>query len=102
MHGTGPRAAHNLKPARPAKAPGALVAPGETTSVDSAVSTCPACHGRGSIVANPCSECHGSGEVMQEETLTVKIPQGIEEAWRCAITDVACESLMRGEPRDCL
>lgn len=43
------------------------------------ISTCPACHGRGSIVANPCSECHGSGEVTQEETLTVKIPRGIEE-----------------------
>lgn len=50
------------------------------------VSTCPACHGRGSIVANPCSECHGSGEVMQEETLTVKIPQGIEEGMALRIT----------------
>lgn len=43
------------------------------------VSTCPACHGRGSIVANPCLACQGRGEVEQEETLTVKIPQGIEE-----------------------
>lgn len=40
---------------------------------------CPDCHGRGSIIEHPCPECHGSGEVMQEETLTVKIPAGIEE-----------------------
>ncbi|MBY0576506.1 MAG: molecular chaperone DnaJ [Gallionellaceae bacterium] len=43
------------------------------------VSTCPACHGRGSIIEHPCPKCHGSGEVEQEEDLTVKIPQGVEE-----------------------
>mgnify|MGYP001613279604 CR=1 FL=1 len=43
------------------------------------ISTCPACHGRGSIVEHPCSNCGGSGEVEQEESLTVTIPQGIEE-----------------------
>lgn len=43
------------------------------------ISTCPACHGRGYIIEHPCPECRGSGEVEQEETLTVKIPQGIEE-----------------------
>lgn len=50
------------------------------------ISTCPACHGRGSIVVNPCRECRGSGEVMQEETLTVKIPQGIEEGMALRLT----------------
>jgi molecular chaperone DnaJ len=43
------------------------------------ISTCPACHGRGSLIEHPCPVCHGSGSVAQEETLTVKIPSGIEE-----------------------
>jgi len=43
------------------------------------ISLCPACHGRGSIIEHPCPKCHGSGEVAQEEDLTVKIPQGVEE-----------------------
>ncbi len=43
------------------------------------ISTCPACRGRGSIIDRPCPNCRGSGEVEQEETLTVKIPQGVEE-----------------------
>ena len=43
------------------------------------ISTCPVCHGRGSIIEHPCPECRGSGEVEQEEELTVKIPQGVEE-----------------------
>ena len=43
------------------------------------ISICPACHGRGSIIEHPCPKCRGSGEVAQEEDLTVKIPQGVEE-----------------------
>ena len=43
------------------------------------ISTCPVCHGRGSIIEHPCAVCHGSGNVEQEETLTVKIPRGVEE-----------------------
>lgn len=43
------------------------------------ISTCPVCYGRGSIVEHPCSVCHGSGQEDHEETLTVKIPQGVEE-----------------------
>lgn len=43
------------------------------------ISTCPACHGHGSIIKDPCAQCHGSGQVEHEESLTVKIPQGIEE-----------------------
>jgi len=43
------------------------------------ISLCPACHGRGSIIEHPCPKCQGSGEVAQEEDLTVKIPQGVEE-----------------------
>jgi len=43
------------------------------------VTLCPTCHGRGSVIEHPCPECGGSGEVEREESLTVKIPVGIEE-----------------------
>lgn len=43
------------------------------------ITTCPACHGRGTLIDHPCATCHGSGELTSEETLTVKIPVGIEE-----------------------
>jgi molecular chaperone DnaJ len=43
------------------------------------ITTCPACRGRGSIIDHPCPKCRGSGEVEQEEVLTVRIPQGVEE-----------------------
>lgn len=43
------------------------------------ISTCPTCHGRGSIIEQPCLKCGGRGEVAVDESLTVKIPLGIEE-----------------------
>lgn len=43
------------------------------------ISTCPDCHGRGIFIRHPCRACNGSGNVEQEETLTVRIPQGVEE-----------------------
>jgi len=43
------------------------------------ITTCPTCRGRGSIIDHPCPKCRGSGEGAKEETLTVKIPQGVEE-----------------------
>ena len=43
------------------------------------VSSCPACGGRGSFIDEPCTECHGRGQVERAETLTVKVPAGVEE-----------------------
>jgi molecular chaperone DnaJ len=43
------------------------------------ITTCAACHGRGEFIDDPCRECHGSGELQRTETITVKIPVGVEE-----------------------
>lgn len=43
------------------------------------ISICTTCNGRGSIIEHPCPECRGSGQTEKAETLTVRIPQGIEE-----------------------
>jgi molecular chaperone DnaJ len=43
------------------------------------ITTCPACRGEGTIIDQPCPECSARGQVEREETLTVKVPPGIEE-----------------------
>jgi molecular chaperone DnaJ len=43
------------------------------------ITTCPECAGRGSIIDAPCPECGGNGQVLREETLTLRIPVGVEE-----------------------
>lgn len=43
------------------------------------VMPCPACSGRGVFIDSPCTQCHGRGQVKQVETLTVRVPRGVEE-----------------------
>jgi molecular chaperone DnaJ len=38
---------------------------------------CPRCQGRGSVINDPCGGCHGTGTVRGEETVEVRIPQGV-------------------------
>ncbi len=60
------------------------------------ISTCPACHGRGSIIEHPCPVCRGSGNEDKEETLTVRIPQGVEEGMVLRIPGKGMPSQDRG------
>lgn len=43
------------------------------------VTTCPACRGRGTVVAQPCRKCKGTGSEMRHRKLSVKIPAGIQD-----------------------
>jgi molecular chaperone DnaJ len=43
------------------------------------VKTCSGCQGRGRFIDEPCVPCSGSGQVAEEESLTVRIPVGVEE-----------------------
>lgn len=44
--------------------------------------TCPSCQGAGQVIKEPCTSCRGSGRVQQEKTLSVAIPQGVEDGTR--------------------
>ena len=41
--------------------------------------TCPECHGTGKLIPDPCRTCNGSGHVKKQKTLSVKIPQGVDQ-----------------------
>ncbi|MFO0833958.1 MAG: molecular chaperone DnaJ [Phycisphaerales bacterium] len=43
------------------------------------VTACPACRGRGSVVAEFCPDCRGKGRVPRKRTISVKIPKGISD-----------------------
>lgn len=45
-------------------------------------STCPSCHGGGKIITDPCTSCQGAGRIRKKETLTVKIPAGVDNDMR--------------------
>ncbi len=40
---------------------------------------CPTCHGSGTIIENPCNVCHGDGRVKREATVSIDIPEGVQD-----------------------
>jgi molecular chaperone DnaJ len=59
--------------------------------------TCPTCHGRGEKIDDPCEACSGSGRVTRERTLSVNIPQGVEDGTRIRLAGEG-EAGLRGGP----
>ena len=43
------------------------------------ITVCENCQGRGTVIDQACAVCNGRGAMEREETLTVKIPVGVEE-----------------------
>jgi molecular chaperone DnaJ len=62
--------------------------------------TCPTCQGRGAIIADPCDACDGTGRVVQERTLSVNIPAGIEDGTRIRLAGEGEAGLRGGPPGD--
>lgn len=47
---------------------------------------CANCQGYGSVIAHPCAECAGDGRVRSRQTISVKIPPGVETGNRIQLT----------------
>lgn len=46
---------------------------------------CPQCRGLGEVVTTPCGKCVGAGRMRVKETVTVKLPRGIDAGYRLRI-----------------
>ena len=59
--------------------------------------TCPNCQGQGTVIDKPCHDCSGSGRQHKEKTLSVNIPQGVDDGTRIRLTSEG-EAGLRGAP----
>ena len=59
--------------------------------------TCPSCQGRGEVIDDPCPTCAGAGRVTKERTLSVNIPEGVEDGTRIRLAGEG-EAGVRGGP----
>ena len=41
--------------------------------------TCPTCHGAGTIISDPCTVCNGEGRTRESQEIKVTIPAGVDE-----------------------
>ncbi len=44
--------------------------------------TCPQCSGEGERITNPCNNCSGMGKTQSNETVSVKVPKGVDDGTR--------------------
>jgi len=48
--------------------------------------TCPQCHGNGETIGKECKKCSGNGKVQNDESVSVKIPKGVDDGTRIRLT----------------
>ena len=61
--------------------------------------TCPVCHGEGTMIKDKCDECHGQGYNTVDETVTIKVPAGIDSENRLRVSGKGNKS-KRGQRGD--
>ena len=62
--------------------------------------TCPTCQGRGQMIEDACPNCAGSGRVTRDRTLSVNIPQGVEDGTRIRLAGEGEAGVRGGPPGD--
>jgi molecular chaperone DnaJ len=63
--------------------------------------TCPNCHGEGSVIKQPCRDCRGSGQKLKKVVTEVQIPAGVDDEMRVRIPGQGEPSPNGGPPGDC-
>ncbi|MDA7606256.1 molecular chaperone DnaJ [Pelagibacteraceae bacterium] len=48
--------------------------------------TCPQCHGSGENISKKCKKCRGEGKTQSDESVSVKIPRGVDDGTRIRLS----------------
>jgi len=62
--------------------------------------TCPSCHGSGSVITDPCEKCRGVGRVLITKKLSLKIPAGVDTGSRLRLQGEGDPGELGGPPGD--
>lgn len=63
---------------------------------------CPNCQGSGSIVVEPCTKCRGEGRTIEEETIDIDIPAGVDDGMQLSMRGKGNAGIKGGQSGDLL
>ena len=66
----------------------------------SMTTTCPDCRGAGKIIKDRCPDCKGRGIVSRMETVTVRVPKGVDTGMKLRVSGKGQASKSGGPPGD--
>ena len=61
---------------------------------------CPKCHGSGRIVTDPCGTCKGESLVVQQDTVSIVIPAGVEDGNKLRVGGEGSAAPLNGQRGD--
>jgi molecular chaperone DnaJ len=61
---------------------------------------CPRCNGQGEHIASPCADCRGEGRVLDERSLMVEVPAGVDSGSTLRIQGQGAAGPRRAPPGD--
>ena len=61
---------------------------------------CDACGGEGEVVRQRCAECRGAGRLEGQQTITVRVPAGVEDGMRLRVAGEGEAGIAGGPPGD--
>jgi molecular chaperone DnaJ len=64
------------------------------------VTTCPTCHGEGTLITDPCQQCSGSGVMVEPVEVNVEIPPGVTTGTRLRLSGRGESAGKKGQPGD--
>lgn len=97
-HGSGAKPGTQAEKCRYCGGRGKVV---QSAGVFSIQTTCPSCHGEGSVIRDPCPKCRGAGYVLGRVTREVKIPAGVDTNTRLRLQGEGEPSPHGGPRGDC-
>jgi len=78
-NGSGAATPNDIKHCNTCKGSGQLH---QTRGFFSMTTTCPHCHGSGTVITKACTGCHGAGKLKKKQTIKIQIPPGIDSGMR--------------------
>ena len=73
----------------------------QSTGIFRMQTTCPSCHGSGTVIQDPCGDCRGEGYVLERVAREIQIPAGVDTGTRLRITGEGDPSPNGGPAGDC-